>query len=109
MKPWARFVAALILSLVVTAFVVRVVNFLRPEFTDATEQEVKSSIKIGMDQKAVLERFGHPLSIQVGQGFELWIYPTGPVVRPSDSNYGGFEVVFTNKKVTSVEIILSGR
>jgi hypothetical protein len=76
-------------------------------YTQVQEKEVKSFVTIGMDQKVVAAKFGPPNLTDTGKdGLEVWQYFINPrVARDAHSSYYGFEVFFTDKKVTYLGII----
>lgn len=76
--------------------------------TQITEQEVKSLITVGMDEKDVLKKAGRPTMTMNNQdGTQTWFYLTGPP-RTATLSYSGFDVFFNkNKKVTQVGIARS--
>jgi hypothetical protein len=78
-------------------------------YTEAEEAEVKSFIKVGTDEGEVMKKFGYPnLTDTEKDGSEVWQYFVNPrIVSETHSKYGGFEVVFKNKKVRDLEIILA--
>ena len=79
-------------------------------YTHATEEEAKSFITIGTDEKAVEAKFGHPNEVRPGKdGTEVvWSYWVNPrIARESNSGYAGFEVFFKDHKVGYLGIILT--
>ena len=68
----------------------------------ASPEEVRSFIKVGMNPKLILNRFGEPqMKAPEGDGAEMWEY----FVSPDDPVrefiiYGGFSVIVKDKKVT---------
>jgi len=76
-------------------------------YTEAQEKDVRAFITIGMEEKAVMEKYGPPNLTNAGtDGSEIWQYLADPrVVRDTHSSYAGFEVFFKDKKVTYFGII----
>jgi hypothetical protein len=80
-------------------------------YTRAQEKDVESFITIGMDERAVVGKFGPPNQANIGKdGFEVLRYLADPrVVRETHSKYAGFEVFFKDKKVTHFGVIKPGQ
>ena len=112
-KIFSIALAALFLSLLaIAAFSLSLWIHLTPlvPYTRVTEEDAKSFIKIGEDSTTVLKSFGPPNIVSPGNaGSEVWEYLVDPrASRNSSSNYGGFEVFISDKKVTYLGIIRAG-
>ena len=71
-----------------------------------SEAEVKAYIVVGMDEDAVIKKYGVPMiSEPSDKDGELLIYDAGPTREKMEFGYGGFEVFCKNHRVTDVEII----
>jgi outer membrane protein assembly factor BamE (lipoprotein component of BamABCDE complex) len=68
---------------------------------------VNDFLKVGLDKKAVVAKFGEPLAKDTDQnGVETYDYPKPPDKIPKEENfvYGGFQVFFAKNKVTGFSI-----